>query len=91
MFSRSASWVSGGGFVERLESTGGPLFRIVASFDEDGVPRAEVTVARGSSGDPESPFFANTTEDWVEGNYRPLLFDRDAIERDAAERLVLSP
>lgn len=87
----SASWVSGGGFVERLESTGGPLFRIVASFDEDGVPRAEVTVARGSSGDPESPFFANTTEDWVEGNYRPLLFDRDAIERDAAERLVLSP
>jgi len=87
----SASLLSSDGLVERLESTGGPLFRIVASFGEDGVPRAEVTVARGASGDPDSPFFANTTEDWVEGHYRPLLFGRGAIEADAAERLTLSP
>ncbi len=87
----SASFLSGGAAVERLESTGGPLYRMVAGFGEGGVPRATLTVARGASGDPDSAFFANTTEDWVEGNYRPLLFVRSEIEADAAERLTLSP
>lgn len=87
----SASFLSGGVAVPRLESTSGPLYRMVASFGDDGVPRAEVTVARGNSGDPDSAFFANTTEDWVEGSYRPLLFTRAQIEADATERLTLSP
>jgi acyl-homoserine lactone acylase PvdQ len=55
------------------------------------VPQATVTVSRGNSGDPDSAFFGNTTEDWVEGNYRPLLFTRAEAQADAVEQRTLSP
>ncbi len=87
----SASFLRGGAAVERLEATSGPLYRMVAGFGEDGVPRAEVTVLGGNSGDPDSPFFESTREDWVEGNYQPLLFTSAEVEADAVERLTLSP
>jgi penicillin amidase len=87
----SASLLRGGEVVDRLESTSGPLYRMVAAFGDDGVPQATVTVSRGSSGDPDSPFFANTTEDWVEGNYRPMLFTRAEAQADSVEQRTLSP
>ena len=87
----SASLLRGGQVVERLESTSGPLYRMVAAFGDDGVPQATVTVSRGNSGDPGSAFFGNTTEDWVEGNYRPLLFTRAEAQADAVEQRTLSP
>ncbi len=85
----SANFLHGGTAAERLESTDGPLYRMVAGFGEDGVPQARVTVARGSSGDPDSPYFGNTTTDWIEGNYRPLLFTRAEVDADSAERLTI--
>jgi penicillin amidase len=86
-----ASFLEGGVGVERLESTSGPIYRMVAGFDADGTPTATVTVSRGNAGDPDSPFFDNPTEDWVEGRYQPLRFDRADVEADEAERLELSP
>jgi penicillin amidase len=88
----SSSFLNDGGTVARLESTGGALFRIVLGFDDgDGSPRASVNVSRGTSGDPDSPFLANTTEDWIEGRYSPLLFRRDEAEADLVESWELGP
>lgn len=87
-----ASFFAGGGApVERLESTSGPVYRMVAGFDADGTPRAQVTVSRGNSGDPSSPFFDNSTEDWIEGRFVPLRFRREAVEEAAVERWTLAP
>jgi penicillin amidase len=87
----SASFLNDAGTVMRLESTSGALYRMVAGFGDDGAPLAEVTVARGNSGDPDSPFLANTTDDWVNGRYVPLLFTRGAIDADVQETWTLAP
>ncbi len=67
----------------------GPIFRIVTSFDDDGVPRSEVNFPIGNSANPDSPHFDDRLMDWVDGNFRPLLFDRDEIEADLEERITL--
>lgn len=87
----SANFLHGGMPVDRLEAHSGPLYRMVAGFGDDGVPVAQVTIARGNAGDPDSPFFGNTTDDWIEGRYRPLHFTRTDVEADMAEHRTLSP
>ncbi|MFK7987184.1 MAG: penicillin acylase family protein [Sandaracinaceae bacterium] len=88
----SASFLGAGSApVERLESRGGAVYRMVAGFNEAGRPVAEVNTARGNSGDPESAFFDNAMSDWIEGNYVPMLFERSEIEADAAESLTFAP
>ncbi len=88
----SASFFDGAGLpVERLESGGGAVYRMVAGFDEDGTPRALVTVSRGNSGDPASSFFDNATEDWIEGRYAPLRFRRADVDADTVESWTLTP
>lgn len=77
--------------VDRLESHAGPIYRLVATFDEDGSPRAVVCFPRGNSGDPESPYWDNTLEDWVEGRYEPLLFRRDEVVEASDLELTLAP
>lgn len=74
-----------------LESTSGPVYRMVAGFAEDGTPEARFTHVRGNVGDPTDPGFAANTEDWVEGRYTPLRFARGAIEADATESWRLEP
>ena len=44
-----------------------------------------------SAGDPDSPFWDNTLDDWVEGRHIPLPFLRDDVDADAQENLVLAP
>ncbi|MCB9594017.1 MAG: penicillin acylase family protein [Sandaracinaceae bacterium] len=88
----SASFLGSGGVpVDRLESGGGAVYRMVAEFAEDGVPSAQVTVSRGNSGDPESPFFDNATDDWINGRYVPLRFRRADVDADAVESSTLTP
>jgi len=81
----------GGGTVERLESTSGPVYRMVAGFGDDGRPQARVTVSRGNAGEPDSPWYANAMEDWIEGRYVPLRFDRADVDADAVETTTLTP
>jgi penicillin amidase len=76
---------------ERLDSGGGAIFRIAVEFGEDGRPDAQVTIPRGVSGDPESPFWDNLHEDWIEGRAQRLHFDRADVEANLAERTMLAP
>jgi penicillin amidase len=77
--------------VERFESNDGAVFRVVTRFLDDGTPEASVNFPPGNSGDPESPHFSDTLEDWREGVYRKLPFTRAEVEAAQSDRLVLRP
>lgn len=73
------------------ESRAGAVYRMVASFDEDGTPRAVVNFPRGNAGDPSSRFWADAEPDWLSGTYRALRFRRADVMADVAERITLRP
>jgi len=71
-----------------VASTGATYRQIIDFADLDG---SLVTNAPGQSAQPGSPFYDNLAEGWAVGDYFPLLFSRDAVEENAAHRLVLRP
>lgn len=75
----------------RRDVGSGAIFRIVISFREDGTPEALVNFPPGNVESPDSPFFSNTLEDWVEGRYSPLPFSRADVEASQAETFTLAP
>ena len=77
--------------VERFESTDGPVFRLVTRFQDDGTPEAFINFPRGNSGDPESPHFADTLEDWRTGTYTKYPYSRDEVDAALEERRTLKP
>ena len=84
-----ASFLRDGAPREAHESGGGPIYRMVATFGDDGVPEATVSFPPGNVEDPESPWFDNNLEDWLEGRYRPLPFRRAEVEVPGGERIDL--
>ncbi len=82
---------SGGGTPERFESHEGPIFRVVTTFAEDGTPEATLNFPRGNSGDPSSPHWDDTLDDWVEGVYTPFPFHRADVEAAAESSFTLTP
>ena len=49
------------------------------------------TSTPGQSGQPGSPHYQDLAQMWGRGEYFPLLFSREAVEANAAHRLVLKP
>jgi penicillin amidase len=45
----------------------------------------------GQSGDPGDPHYRDLFPLWAKGEYAPLLFSREAIERNADRVIVLTP
>ena len=45
----------------------------------------------GQSGQPASPHYSDLIPLWSEGKYFPLLYSREAVEKEATDRLVLQP
>lgn len=67
----------------------GATFREIIDFSNlDG---SLATNAPGQSGRPGSPFYGNLTESWARQEYFPLSFSREAVEANAAYRLLLRP
>ncbi|MCC7538653.1 MAG: penicillin acylase family protein [Deltaproteobacteria bacterium] len=85
-----ASFFDERGVVDRLESGEGPIYRTVYSFAADGTPEGFTNFPRGISGEPDSPLWDHTLEDWIEGRYRPLAFRREVVEAEANDRVTLS-
>jgi penicillin amidase len=86
-----------GGDANTVNATGGARFiqRSGASFREildlsDWDKSVAINVP-GQSAQPESPHYGDLLPLWAEGKYFPLLFSRDKIEKNAAERLLLEP
>ena len=89
--------VSRGGDGNTVNATGGARFiqRSGASFREildlsDWDKSVAINVP-GQSAQPESPHYGDLLPLWADGKYFPLLFSRETIERNAAERLLLEP
>ena len=89
--------VSRGGDANTVNATGGARFiqRSGASFREildlsDWDKSVAINVP-GQSAQPESPHYGDLLPLWAEGKYFPLLFSRERIEKNAAERLLLEP
>jgi penicillin amidase len=47
--------------------------------------------AAGQSGDPRSPHYADLAPLWARGEYVPMLYSRDAVERVTEKRIRLQP
>ncbi len=45
----------------------------------------------GQSGQPVSPHYSDLIPLWSEGKYFPLLYSREAVEKEATDKLVLQP
>jgi len=86
-----------GGDANTVNATGGARFvqRSGASFREildiSDWDRSVAINVPGQSGQPESRHYGDLVPLWSEGKYFPLLFSRDKVEKNAAERLVLEP
>jgi penicillin amidase len=77
--------------AERFDSKAGPIFRVVTSFAEDGTPEARFNYPRGNSGDPTSPHWDDTLQDWVEGVYSPFPYRRAEVDAAAESSFTLTP
>ncbi len=60
-------------------------------FDLSDWDRSVGTNTPGQSGQPESPHYGDLLENWVNGEYFPLAFGRDAVGEHTAHRLLLRP
>jgi len=66
----------------------GSSFILALAFDDDG-PVAEALLTYSQSGNPDSPHFSDQTDLYRNKQWRPALFERDAIEADMQSRLEL--
>lgn len=69
--------------------TAGASFRMVVDVGNwDG---SWAVNTPGQSGDPRSPHYRDLAEKWLTGDYFPLLYSRDSVEKAAEQRIVLTP
>jgi penicillin G amidase len=80
-----------GGGVEPESSTAvvGPPFRFIADLSD--LSRCYGLLAPGNSGRPDSPHYDDQVEAWFKGQYHPMLYKREDVERGARRRLTLAP
>lgn len=76
--------------AERWDSTSGPVFRFVTTFDDEGTPVAVVNYPPGNQEDPDAPNFSNTLQDWVDGVYAPMPFKREDVEAAEVDRHTIT-
>jgi penicillin G amidase len=69
--------------------TSGASFRIVV--DTKDWDLSMFTNAPGQSGNPDSPFYRNLFPMWANDQHFPVYFSREKIEKNAAEKLTLTP
>ena len=67
----------------------GASFRMVVDLGD--WDRSLCVNAPGQSGDPRSPHYRDLAPLWATGRYIPLLYGREAIDREAELRIVLEP
>jgi penicillin amidase len=65
------------------------LYRMVMSFDDDGVPYSTLNFSRGTRGDPGGPFFDDQQARWLSGEHVRLPFRKPDVEASATERHLL--
>ncbi len=69
--------------------TAGASFRMV--LDVGNWDQSVTVNTPGQSGDPFSPHYRDLAPLWVSGEYVPLVYSREAVERAAREAIRLTP
>jgi penicillin amidase len=72
-----------------FEQAGGASYREI--LDPSNWDNSVAVNTPGQSGEPGSPHYSDLMHMWDEGNYFPLLYSREAVEKDATDRLELQP
>jgi penicillin amidase len=75
--------------VSDFQLTGGPSFRMV--LDVGNWDNSRAVNYPGQSGNPDDVHYRDLTEKWLTGEYFPLLYTRDAVEKATAARILLNP
>lgn len=76
-------------YDEDFQLTSGASWRMV--IDVGRWDNSLAMSAPGQSGDPGSPFYNNLLDQFVNGEYFPLLYTREAIEDACTKRIDLEP
>ncbi len=66
-----------------------PSFRQIVDMGD--LSRSVVAVPPGQSGQLGSPHYDDLIEPWLKGEYQPMLWTREQVEREAEGRLHLEP
>jgi penicillin amidase len=72
-----------------FQQTGGPSFRMV--LDVGSWDNSRAVNYPGQSGNPDDPHYRDLTRMWLNGEYFPLLYTREAVEKATETRIVLTP
>ncbi len=75
--------------VRDFQLTGGPSFRMV--LDVGNWDNSRAVNYPGQSGNPDDPHYRDLAEMWRTGQYFPLLYSRDAVEKATSTRILLKP
>ncbi|NUO51215.1 MAG: penicillin acylase family protein, partial [Polyangiaceae bacterium] len=76
---------AGADVQQKHVSGAGAIYRMTATFDDDGAPRAFFNMPRGAQGEPDAPFFDDRTADWVDDRYTLLRFRRADVDAGQVE------
>jgi penicillin amidase len=83
-------WATGtGSFDPTSQVVVGPPFRFIADLED--LNRSLGLLTPGQSGLPASPHYADAIQAWFTGEYHPMLFSREDIDKEAKEHLKLEP
>ena len=72
-----------------FDQTSGASYREI--LDLSDWDRSVAVNVPGQSGQPGSPHYSDLLPLWSEGKYFPLAYSRAAVQKEAADRLVLKP
>jgi penicillin amidase len=83
-------WATGvSRFDLSCEGTIGPPFRFIADLGD--LRNSWGILVPGQSGQPGSTHYDDQVQAWFEGEYHPMLYDREDVEREAEAILKLLP
>lgn len=86
----STIWATGSaGYDVKGESIIAPPFRFIADLGD--LRNSWGMLAPGQSGQPGSKHYDDQIQDWFDGGYHPMLYDRQDVEEQAQARLNLLP
>ncbi|HUM69635.1 MAG TPA: penicillin acylase family protein [Chloroflexota bacterium] len=69
--------------------TGHPSMRMILDLSDFDASRA--VIPTGQSGHPGHPLYDSEIELWLNGEYHPLWWSREAVEANAVDEMVLRP
>jgi len=83
-------WATGGTRADLGEyKIVGPPFRFIADLNDWN--NSQGMLVPGQSGHPASPHYDDNIQGWFKGEYHPMLFDREKVQENVIETLILEP